>query len=142
MPSFLKATLQNKEKCRGVSLVELLLVIASVGILMLLLANLPNSIRLIGKAKHQSLAREIATKQIEDKRELLFTNLANGEQSINDLRMSLLPGGTGKVTISDCSFSVCTNGENAKQVSIIITWKEASKDQSLVINTLIAEGGL
>ena len=118
------------------------MVIASVGILMLLLANLPNSIRLIGKAKHQSLAREIATKQIEDKRELPFINLATGEQIISDSSLKLLPAGSGKIIISDCSPTVCTSGENAKQVAVTVSWKEVGQTQTLAIDTLIAEGGL
>jgi len=85
------------KKEQGVSLIESLLVIAMVGIIVVLLANLPNAFSLINKSKHTSLAREIATKQIEDKRAINFANLANDNSQITDSRMTLLPSSSGTV---------------------------------------------
>ncbi|MBI4038189.1 hypothetical protein HY387_00850 [Candidatus Daviesbacteria bacterium] len=127
---------------RGVSLIEILLVTVLVGFLVLLIGNLPNSINLIGKANHQSLAREIATKQIEDKRAISFVNLANGETVITDSRINLLPSGSGSVLVEDCNPLICTQGENTKQITVKVSWKNEGKNQEISLKTLISEGGL
>ena len=60
-----------------------------------LLANLPNAMMLINKSNHLSLAREIATKQIEDKRAISYANLTldnpSNPPAIVDSRLNLLP---------------------------------------------------
>lgn len=130
----------NNEK--GVSLVESLLVVVAVSAIVFLLANIPNALGLITKSRHESLAREIAVKQIEDKRAINYINLVNDTSVIVDSRISLLPSGNGTVTIADCSPTICTNGEHIKQVSIVIFWKDNNKDQTLTVETMIGEGGI
>lgn len=130
----------NNEK--GVSLVESLLVVVAVSAIVFLLANIPNALGLITKSRHESLAREIAVKQIEDKRAINYINLVNDTSAIVDSRISLLPSGSGTVTIADCSTAICTNGEHIKQVSIVISWKDNNKDQNLTVETMIGEGGI
>lgn len=125
----------------GFSLVEILIVITSIGFLGLLLANIPSSVSLIGKAKHQSLVREIASKQIEDKRTIQYINLINGSEEVSDYRLNSLSESSGQVTISDCG-SLCTNEEEAKKVEVVINWKESGKDQEVKFTTLISKGGL
>lgn len=132
----------QKSENKGFSLIELLLVTASVGFLVLLLGNLPNSISLIGQSRKESLAREIAVKKIEDWRTIQYINLANGQSSINDQRMRLLPEGNGVSFIEDCDPLVCTQGERAKQVTVTVRWQELGKAKEVKIKTLIAEGGL
>lgn len=127
---------------KGVSLVELLMAVAMLGILVVLLANLPNAIGLISKSKNISLAREIAVKEIEDKRSLSYINLANDNSPITDSRISLLPQGSGTVIVEDCNPDICTNDEPIKEVKVTIFWKENNKDQSISLNTFIADGGL
>lgn len=127
---------------KGMSLVEIVLVIAAVGFLILLIANLPSSINLIGKAKNQSIAREIISKKIEDLRATQYANLANGESAILDNRIKLLPGGSGTVLIEDCDSSLCSLGEDSKQVTVKIIWKSGGKEQTASVKTLISEGGL
>jgi Tfp pilus assembly protein FimT len=126
---------------RGVSLIELLLVVATVGFLVLLIGNLPNAINLVGRAQRQSLAREIASKQLENKRAVAFTNLANGSYNIVDPRLSSLRFGVGEVLVTDCPVTVCNNSEAAKVVGVTITWQE-STPQTLKLDTIIAQGGL
>lgn len=126
----------------GFSLVELLLVITAVGFLVILLGSIPNSLNLIGKSKHESLAREIVVKEIEDKRNISYINLANGETNIIDARINLFPSGNGKTLVEDCDPLICTNSENAKQITVTVTWKEAGKQQTTRLKTIIAEGGL
>lgn len=132
----------NRNHQKGVSIVETILVIFIAGILVLLLANLPNAIGLITKSKNISLAREIAVKQIEDKRTTSFTNLINNTSNISDSRISLLPNGSGTIIIEDCSLQVCTNGEEVKLVTVTVNWKENNKDQSVSLKTMIGQGGI
>lgn len=127
---------------KGVSLVESLLVVVVVAVMVFLMANLPNAMNLINKSKHLSLAREIASKQIEDKRSLSFTNLANDSADISDSRISLLPGGSGSVVVADCEVQVCTNGEHVKQITVTVNWNDNNKQQTITLKTLIGEGGL
>ena len=127
---------------RGSSLVELLLVIVIIASSVFLIANIPNALTLVGKSKHLSLAKEIASKQIEDKRNISYANLVNDESTITDSSISLLPSGSGTVVVEDCDEAVCTNGENIKKVTVIISWKDNRKDQSVVLTTLIGEGGI
>ena len=126
---------------KGTSLVELLLVVVTIAAAVLLLANLPNAFLLISKSKHLSLAKEIAAKQIEDKRAISFINLVSGTQTISDTRINLLPQGTGTVTVVDCDASVCTNGENIKKVTVSVSWQE-NRLQTVQLDTLIGAGGI
>lgn len=126
----------------GVSLIESLMVIAMMGIIVVLLANLPNAFNLISKSKHTSLAREIAAKQIEDKRSISFANLANDNSQITDSRMRLLPNSSGTVLVEDCNLQICTNGERIKQITVTINWQDNAKTQAISLKTLIGEGGI
>lgn len=127
---------------KGASLVESLLVVVIVGIIIVLMANLPNAMNLINKSNHLSLAREIASKQIEDKRNISYANLVNDNSSINDSRISLLPSGSGVVIVEDCSLQICTNGENIKQVTATINWKDNNKAQTITLKAMIGQGGI
>lgn len=127
---------------RGISLAETLLVIFAIGFIVLLLANLPNSMNLINKSRHLSLAREIASKQIEDKRSINYANLANDNSAISDSRISLIPSGSGTVVVEDCPNTICTNGEHIKQITVTVSWKESGKQQTINLKTFIGEGGL
>lgn len=131
-----------KIKNKGTSLVEILLVITLVGFLVLIIGNLPNSMALIGKAGHQSLAREIGSKKIEDLRSMQYINLANGESPLTDYRLNQIPNGMGTYLIEDCDLLICTNGEQAKKIVVIVSWKEGSKDTQIKLETLISEGGI
>lgn len=127
---------------RGTSLIELLLIIVIIASCVFLIANLPNAFMLVSKSKHLSLAREIASKQIEDKRTISYNNLVNETSIINDLRIGLLPQGEGSITIVDCELQICTNGEHVKKITVTVSWKDNNKTQSIILNTFIAEGGI
>lgn len=131
-----------KTKERGVSLIEVILVVVILGLMVFLMASLPNAMGLVGKSRHISLAREIATKQIEDTRAISYINLTNGSANISDPRIGLLPNGSGTVLVEDCNSEICTQSENIKQVLVTINWKEGDKPQSITLKTLIGEGGL
>lgn len=127
---------------RGISLIELLLVVVIISSIVFLLASLPNALALISKSKHVSLAREIASKQIEDKRATSYANLVNDTTSINDSRITLLPNGSGSVQVADCDVLICTNGEHIKKITVTVLWKDINKQQSISLNTFIGEGGI
>lgn len=128
---------------KGFSLVETLLVIVLIGSIVVLLANIPNSMNLINKSRHLSLAREIASKQLEDKRAVSFANLADGTESILDSRLSLLPQGSGTILVEDCDQeTICTNLEEIKKVTVVVNWEDNQKLQTIALSTFIAEGGL
>ena len=131
----------KNKRSSGVSIVEVLLVVSLVGFLVLLISNTPSSINLIGKARKTDLAREIALKQIEAKRELLYVNLTDGTSPISDPRLNQLPAGSGQIIIGDCDLITCPDG-NAKKVTSEVFWKEAGKTQSVKFTTIIAKGGL
>lgn len=126
----------------GVSLLESLLVVVVVGMTVVLMANIPNALGLITKSRNLSLAREIAAKQLEDKRAISFANLVSDTTPVSDTRISLLPEGAGTVTVTDCDPLICTNGENLKKISIILSWKDNNKTQTINLDTFIGEGGL
>ena len=127
---------------RGVTLIETILVVLALGFMVILMANLPNALGLITKSKHVGVAREVATKQIEDKRSVSYINLVNGTTNVSDSRLSLLPQGLGQVEVSDCDLLICTNSESAKLVKTTITWKDGGKTQTVVLETFIGERGL
>lgn len=126
----------------GVSLLESLLVVVVVGMTVVLMANIPNALGLITKSRNLSLAREIAAKQLEDKRAISFANLVLDTTPVSDTRISLLPEGAGTVTVTDCDPLICTNGEHLKKISIILSWKDNNKTQTINLDTFIGEGGL
>ena len=134
-----KTKLNNQ---RGISLVEVILVMIIAGVMFLLIANLPSSLSLIGTSRREALAKEIIAKKIEDLRSQTYVNLANGTIQIIDSRLSSLPQSSSQVTIDDCPITICTNGELAKQVKIHLTWIESGKTKTMDIATLIAKNGL
>ena len=127
---------------KGASLIEVILVVLALGVIVILMANLPNALGLITKSKHVSIAREIALKQIEDKRATSYINLVNGTNSISDSRLNLLLGGAGEVVISDCDVSICTNSEPVKLIEVKVSWTNNNKSQEVKLQTFIGEGGL
>lgn len=127
---------------KGVSLIESLLVVAVVGAAVFLMANLPNAMGLVNKSRHLSLAREIAAKEIEDKRNISYINLVPDAFAITDSRISLLPSGSGQVIVTECDPLICTSLEHVKQVTVTLQWKEGNKDQQISLKTFIGEGGI
>ncbi|MBI2337873.1 type II secretion system protein [Candidatus Daviesbacteria bacterium] len=142
-------------KERGFSLIESLLVVVIIGCVVLLLANIPNALMLVSKSRHMSLAKEIAAKQIEDKRTINYPDIGLGSSPISDARLDLLPQGSGTVIIGvenedtpdpddwiPCAIDICTNGEAAKQVTVTVNWVDNNKPQTVILKTMIAEGGI
>lgn len=130
---------------KGFSLVEVLLVIAIIGLTLLLIANIPSSVNLIGNSKFSSLAKEIASAEIERWRSTPYNNLGNNlpdGDPVLDSRVDRLPSGSGAVLIDECPAEICKNNEEAFRLMVSIKWKESGKDQKLEVTTIISEGGL
>lgn len=136
---------------RGISILESLIAVAIISSMVFLLISLPNALMLFSKSKHLSLAREIAVKLIEDKRAISYANLPSGESALSDVRLSLLPQGSGTVVLGfkqdngiwlDCDPTLCTNGEYIKQIAVTINWVDNNKPQSVTLKTMITEGGI
>jgi hypothetical protein len=128
---------------RGISILEVLVSVAILGLVLLIVANVPQSIKLIGSSQHGSLAKDILVQEVERLRAASYDGLALGTTSISDGRLSSLPGVSSQETISNCPVSVCTGGELAKMADLKISWIEAdNKVRNVQIVTLIAKGGL
>lgn len=131
-----------KNNQNGFSLVDSMLAVVIVSSIVFLLANIPNAISLISRSKHLSLAKEIATKAIEDKRSMDYSNIVNNNNApLDDTRVGLLPSGSAYITVADCGVTICPNAEVAKTVSVVVNWKEAGKENKYKIDTLISQEG-
>lgn len=127
---------------QGISLVEVLLVATIIGFLVIIIASLPNALSLMGKSGRISLAREIATKTIEEKRQLTYANLSYGEEAISDARLGKLPAGSGKSVVTDCDVAICAGGESVKLLEVTVKWAEGQDFQEVKLETFVAEDGL
>ncbi len=133
--------MRNEE---GISLVELVLVIAAVGFAALLIGNLPSSISSITKSRHISQARDIAGKEVDTLRKLTFDGLAltGGPVAFNDPSLSDLPASAATYEIDSCPEDICTNSEDVKEVKVVVNWNEEGDAKKVELDTLVAEGGL
>ena len=127
---------------KGFSLIEVLIAVFITGALVLVIANIPQAIKLVTGSQSELKVKEVAAKKIEDLRLSGYDNLANGTTSISDSKLNGLANVSGNVLISDCTSPLCPNGELAKQVTINVTWTENTEPKRFSISTLIAKGGL
>jgi prepilin-type N-terminal cleavage/methylation domain-containing protein len=127
---------------KGFSLVEIIVVIFIIGVAGLLIGNLPSSISSTNRSQHESLAKDIANKQIETLRRTGYTNLSNGTTTISDTDLSKLPSYTAEYIISDCGAPYCTNGEDAKVITVTITWNEIGDTKQVQLATIVSSGGI
>lgn len=126
----------------GFSLVELILVIAVAIMILAVLTNFTPAMGLITTSGHETTAREITAKRIEQIRAQGYDNLANGTSPISDSKISSLPQGAASTTVADCPGNVCTQNEPIKYVTIQVSWNENNKPVNFSVNTLISKGGL
>lgn len=128
---------------RGVSLIELTLVILLILSLALIVSNLPSWANSITGSKYNSVSREVASKKINYLRKNLYDkNLPNGTINFTDESLAKIPASDASYTIEDCSIDICASSEQIKKVTVQINWKEGSQDRSLQLVTLIGVGGV
>lgn len=133
--------LESKSE-RGVSVVELVLVVIAVAILALLVASLPQAIASIRKSGNTSLARGIAEKELDLLRRQQYINLVNGSNNFTDTNLFKLPLPVAIYEVDDCPPSICALGESAKEVKVSVSWVEAGTTKSVELLTIISQGGL
>lgn len=136
-----KKYMEKLKVTKGFSLVEIIMAVATIGLLSILIGSLPNSISLVGKSHHLSTVKEIASKKVEDLRAIPYSNLQNGETQIDDYRLNLIPQGNGTTTIEDC-MDICAPGEYVKKVTVELEWQEGAVPRAYKVQTLIADNGL
>ncbi|MDO8498446.1 MAG: type II secretion system protein [bacterium] len=129
---------------KGSTLVEIILVILMVGFLALLIANLPSSLSSINKSRHTSEAKDIVSRQIENLRKQGFTNLnlTDGETAFPDTDLSNLSSGSAVYKVENCPSEVCQQSEEAKKVTVKVSWNESGDAKSVELVTIVSEGGL
>ena len=131
-----------KLKKSGFSLVEVIIAVFLVGVMIIIIANIPQAIKIITNSQSESIIREIAAKKIEDIRLSGYSNLVYGTTSFTDPRFSSLTLVNATSTIIDCPVTVCTQNELVKQATLNISWKELDKQKNFQISTLVAKDGL
>lgn len=127
---------------KGFSLVEIIMAVFITGIMVLVIANIPQVIRLVTGTRYESNVREVAAKKIEDIRLAGYDNLANGSTTISDSKLNALTNVSGSTLIEECPLELCINGELAKKVTITFTWTENTEPKRFSVTTLVAKGGL
>lgn len=126
---------------KGISLVEIILVAAAVIALTLLLGTLPSAMSSVNRSRHSSVAREIVAREIEYLKKQPYVNLLEGVNSFTDPNLSSLTDGNAGYEIKPCSDSICTYGEDMKEVKVSVSWSEAGKINKVEFVTLIYAGG-
>lgn len=129
-------------KEKGISLIEIILVAAAVIALALLLGTLPSSMSSINKSRHTSIAREIATREIEYLKRQPYNNFLEGVNPFTDLSLDSLNGGSAYYEIKPCSVEVCTHNEDIKEVKVSVAWNENGEPEKIELVTLIYAGGI
>lgn len=133
---------KNNKLEQGLSLIELLLVIAAVSILGILIASFPSAIASINKSRHISIAKDIASREIDVLRKQTYDSLSNGTSLFTDENLPILNQASATYDIEDCQPSVCGNEEEIKQVKVKVAWNELGDDKVVSISTLIGKGGI
>lgn len=127
----------------GFSLIEVLIATFLIGAAVLVIANIPQTIRLISISGSESKVREVAAKKLEDIRLIGYDNLAaDGTTNFSDPRLNGLSGATATSTVIVCPVSLCSGGEAVKQVTISISWNEGGDHKNFEVVTLVGKGGI
>lgn len=127
---------------KGFSLVEVIMGVFIAGIMVLVIANIPQAVKLITGSRSEAKVREVTAKIIEDLRLSGYDSLSDGSKAIVDPRLNSLNSVSGVVLTENCPVEICTSGEIAKKVTITITWNENIEPKRFSVTTLIAKGGL
>lgn len=127
---------------KGVTLIEVVLVMICVMFLIVIINDIPPSISSINKSRHQDIAKNIVDKELETLRKQGYANLANGLVNFSDPNLTQLTTPTATVDIENCPSNICTLSEKIKNVVVTVTWHESGAIKNVQGTTLIGEGGL
>ena len=96
-----------------------------------------STIPLTKTASDQNLAYHIAAKKIETLRHTAYASLpAVGTSSFTDSGFSNLNSATGQVVVATYGSA------SAKKITVTVSWQDAGKARSVVIETLMSNAGL
>ena len=127
----------------GFSLAEVLIAVFLVGMIILVVSNIPNAINLVTSSKSDSIVRQVAAKGVEDLRLAGYESLSiDSSTPINDSRLDSLNNVSAHTLISACPVEVCSGNEEIKQASITISWTENGEQKTYQIKILIGKDGL
>lgn len=126
----------------GISMVEIVLVIATIVFLALTITSLPSAISSINKSRHASIAREITSREVEYLRKQTYANLPNGTSNFADPNLSNLPNYAATYEIIDCPVQICSSSEKIKKVTVKVSWNELTDRKDVTLVTMIGEGGV
>lgn len=136
-----QAQLINKKE-DGVTLLEVLVVTAAIGFMVLIIASVPTSVYLINQSRNTSLARDIISQKIDVLRKQGYVNLANGKTPFTDPAMTNLAKPSAYYQIEDCPSNICSIGLKVKQLTVHVDWQEKDSTKSAEVSTLVSEGGI
>lgn len=128
----------------GFSLTEVIVAIFLLGIVILVIASLPQTINLISLSQTESEVREVAAKKLSDVRLTGYDNLPIGTTNFSDSRLNGLSGLSAVMEVVDCPLTICPEGNavKLKQVTITIDWNENNAAKHFQLDTLVGQGGL
>lgn len=134
--------MKTAQREKGFSLIELVISIFIVGLVVVVIGNIPGAIGLIGSSQSESKVREVVAKRVEDIRLFGYDSLANGTTTINDPRLKELHNVSASTVVSDCPAVTCGSTAEIKQVQITVSWTENNEPKTYQIVTLVAKDGL
>ena len=127
---------------KGFSIVEIIIVVTIIGLLVLLISNLPTVLTVNTDSRNSSIAMEVANKKMDELRRQTYSNLTNGTAQFSDSSLDDINKAAATLNIEDCPVTICTNNEEAKLVTIEIAWNEANGKKTVNLETIIAQGGM
>jgi prepilin-type N-terminal cleavage/methylation domain-containing protein len=134
--------LKTVDPQRGFSLIEIVLSIAFIGMIVLAINNVPNSIKLVAMYQKKALAENIAQAQVEKLRMTTYANLTDGTINMTDPRLAKLPLASGTAVVSACPVTICLNSEQTKKVVVTVSWNDQGIVQKVEMDTFISSGGI
>lgn len=129
---------------KGFSLIEVIMAVFITGVIVLVIANIPQAVKLITGSQSEAKVREVVAKKIEDIRLSGYDSLANGSTGIVDPKLNSLANVSGVVLTENCPVELCDSelADQIKKVTITITWTENTEPKRFSVTTLVAKGGL
>lgn len=126
----------NLQKQGGFSLLEVIITLLIIAVILSLYQAALGTVFVTRTAKDQETALLIANNKLEELRAGGYNNLPAGG-SFNDAQLSLLPGGSASLTVTDYS-------STTKQTLVNVQWLDpVGLKKSISITTLITKyGGL
>ena len=126
----------NLKRAQGFSLIEVPIVLLMIVIMLVMYHASTNTLLLNKDAHYKEIAHRIGNSEMENLRNLGYSNLP-AAGSFTHPSLSSLPGGQGTVTFSDFNPKI-------KQATVTVSWTDpsAKSARSMVFTTLIYLNGL